>query len=653
MKNKLKLLVSAVLLAVPVWSAEADIFDFFEAEAEAIRLVTASRLPQSARWAPATIYVVTAEDIQASGAKTFWDALRGVPGVDVMATRTFYGEVSIRGLNRALGNRTLVLLDGRTVLNGPFDATFWEGIPAGLEEVDRIEVVEGPASALYGANAVNGVVNIITKAGGGASEGGRAAYTFGERRTHLGSVVYGGRRGRLGYQAGGGWRRTNRFEDGGEDASEVGKVHGFVGYDLSENARLRASGGLVGYDTQFSLGRGSSDWIKGTNGFLRADFERGNTRLRAFWNRGRPAGGTFQSLTDAFAKSDLYDVNLEHSLSLPHNNQMVAGASYRRNTMRSNVYAPDRIDQNLWAVFFEHAWRPGERVSLVSSARLDRHPLTGWVFSPRSSLVFSPSVHQTFRVSAGSSFRSPTLTESNVSLTQTLSFPGAFPLEVHVDALGNQDLEPERMQMVEAAHSARFGPVKTTAAGYHYRLRHTITMGEPWLVTAALPTIRVGTSYINLDGDVRAWGGEMGADVSVNQWVTASANYAYQRLEGKMDVQVSANGGPRHKLNGGIRVRSGRVTVALQAHWVGETFWDQIDMMGQISRVKVDGYGLLNGRIGYAFSGRLEGLDVSLEAFNLVDHKHFEILADSGEGALGQGGEIIRRRATATVSYSF
>ena len=346
-------------------------------------------------------------------------------------------------------------------------------------------------------------------------------------------------------------------------------------------------------------------------------------------------------------------MNLEHSLSLPHNNRLVAGASYRRSTMRSNVYAPDRIDQNLWAVFFEHAWRPGERVSLVSSARLDWHPLTGQAFSPRSSLVFSPSAHQTFRVSAGSSFRSPTLTESYVSLTKTFRFPVAVPVEVRVDALGNQDLEPERMRMVEVAHSARFGPMKTTAAGYHYRLRHTITMGDPWLVTDAFPTIRVGTSYINLDGDVRAWGGEMGADVSVNRWVSASANYAYQRLEGKMDVQVSANGGPRHKLNGGVRVRSGGVTVALQAHWVGETLWNQIDMMGQTSTVKVDGYGLLNGRIGYALSGRLKGLDVSLEAFNLTDHRHFEILPDTGEGALGQGGEIIRRRVTATVSYAF
>ena len=74
-----------------------------------------------------------------------------------------YGAVSIRGLNKALNNRTLVLLDGKTVLDGDLNRINWEAVPVVLEDIDRIEVVEGPASAHYGANAINGVINIITK----------------------------------------------------------------------------------------------------------------------------------------------------------------------------------------------------------------------------------------------------------------------------------------------------------------------------------------------------------------------------------------------------------------------------------------------------------------------------------------------------------
>ncbi|MEK7766288.1 MAG: TonB-dependent receptor plug domain-containing protein, partial [bacterium] len=107
---------------------------------------TASRQPSPVRLAPATVYVMTSQDIRESGVRTLYDALRSVPGVEVLATRASHAEVSIRGFDQPLANRTLVLLDGRTVLNGYFDNVIWEEIPVTLEEVDRIEVVEGPAS---------------------------------------------------------------------------------------------------------------------------------------------------------------------------------------------------------------------------------------------------------------------------------------------------------------------------------------------------------------------------------------------------------------------------------------------------------------------------------------------------------------------------
>ena len=137
-----------------------EVFEFFGAEA---KVVSASLEPQAIQRAPATVYVLSQDDIRASGAETLWDALRSVPGVDVMATRAHYGEVSVRGMNKPFSNRTLVLLDGKSVLNGYFDFVNWESIPVSIDEIDRIEVVEGPASALYGANAINGVINIITK----------------------------------------------------------------------------------------------------------------------------------------------------------------------------------------------------------------------------------------------------------------------------------------------------------------------------------------------------------------------------------------------------------------------------------------------------------------------------------------------------------
>ena len=173
-------------LAPKVCAQGGDLFEFFEEEAQ---VISASRRPQPIRQAPATVYVVKGEDIQ-PGVYTLWDALRGVPGVDVMSNRTMYGAVSIRGLNKALNNRTLVLLDGKTVLDGDLNRINWEAIPVVLQDIDRIEVVEGPASAHYGANAINGVINIITKTPE-QLQGVKLGYTTGELRTQLGSFLFG------------------------------------------------------------------------------------------------------------------------------------------------------------------------------------------------------------------------------------------------------------------------------------------------------------------------------------------------------------------------------------------------------------------------------------------------------------------------------
>ena len=645
-------------LVCPGYGEESDIFDFFEEEAKAVQVVTGSRLPASIRWSPATVYVVTDEDLAASGAETLWDALRGVPGVDVIGTRTFYGEVGIRGLNKALNNRTLVQVDGRTVLNGPFDATFWEGIPVAFGEIERIEVVQGPASALYGANAINGVINIITKTPEQLS-GGRVRYAIGERRTHLADFVYGKREGRSEYKLGGGWRETNRFEDASTRASRVGKVHASFGHELSEDTRLGMSAGAASHNTEFSLGSGGVAKTDGVTGFARLDLSHRGTRLRVFWNWARPTWKEFEGPTNPVMDNDVVDLDLEHVFSFSRQNQLVVGGSYRRGVIRSNVYFSDRVSQEVWALFFESAWRPGKHLSVVTSARLDRHPLTQWVFSPRGSLVFSPNPRHALRLSAGGSFRNPTVTEGYLKLYTYVPTPFELPLEVEV--LGNEDLKPERMMMVEAAYNAEIPPLKLSAAVYHCRLRDVISVysADPFITLGEDPRISVPTFYMNLEEETRSWGGEAGLEAVLGPSASMFSNISYRRVAGEQDYQAPVSGGPKYKLNAGIRVRTSRTgsdgfSASLWTHWVDKTSWHNASLTELTTEtIEVDSYLLLNARVGFAFSGSLRGLEIALAAFNLADHEHIEILASGAKANLGQGGEVIRRRITASLSYSF
>ena len=350
--------------------------------------------------------------------------------------------------------------------------------------------------------------------------------------------------------------------------------------------------------------------------------------------------------------SDLYELNAEHFLPPFAQNRLVVGATYRRNIMRSNVYLSDRIAQNQWAVFLENAWGPVGSFSWVASARLDRHPLTGWVFSPRGSLIFSPAASQVFRLSAGTSFRNPSLTESYLAFAGDFETP--LPVPVTLEVGGSPDLSPERMVQIEAAYTGRFGRLKASAVGFHYRLKDMIWLGRVKLVTEALPELRVRASSINDEAEIQAWGGELGAEVEVNRQAAVFGNYSFQRQQKTPDEGPAGNRPPAHKANGGVRFRGGGLTAGLWAHWVDRTYWSDVSLEVLTTQaLRVDGYLLFNAHVGYRFSGRRKGVSVAVSAFNLLDHRHFQIIPERSETEPGQGGEVVRRRVTGTVSYRF
>src|SRR5690606_38149197 len=128
-----------------------------------VQITTVSRRPETRREAAASVYVITAEDIRRSGVTSLAEALRLAPGVEVARSGSSEWTISIRGFNSDLSNKLLVLIDGRSVYSPLFAGVFWDVQDTLLPDVERIEVVAGPGGTLWGANAVNGVVNIITR----------------------------------------------------------------------------------------------------------------------------------------------------------------------------------------------------------------------------------------------------------------------------------------------------------------------------------------------------------------------------------------------------------------------------------------------------------------------------------------------------------
>src|SRR3954469_13512771 len=144
--------------------------------------------------APAAIFVITGEDIRRSGSTTIAEALRLAPGMEVAQLASHNWAITSRGFNNLYANKLLVLMDGRSVYTPLFSGVFWDVQDTLLEDVDRIEVIRGPGAALWGANAVNGVINIITKSAKD-TQGGLITGGYGTEERGFGAVRYGGKLG--------------------------------------------------------------------------------------------------------------------------------------------------------------------------------------------------------------------------------------------------------------------------------------------------------------------------------------------------------------------------------------------------------------------------------------------------------------------------
>ncbi len=188
-------------------------------------VVTAAGREQPLSQAPSAVTVITAEEIRQSGATSIPDVLRGVPGLDFFRTSASNVSIAARGLNSQASARMQVLVDGVSMYEDVLGLIYWHQIPLPLEEIERIEIVRSPATALYGDKAFAGVVHIITKTPE-ALQGTQISGTAGEAGTGIANLIHAGVREKLSYKVSAGYDRTNQFPnpDVGRTTSQLGRL---------------------------------------------------------------------------------------------------------------------------------------------------------------------------------------------------------------------------------------------------------------------------------------------------------------------------------------------------------------------------------------------------------------------------------------------
>ena len=272
----------------------------FQDEAYERIVVTASRYGQDPLDAPSTVTVLSKDTIERSGALNIPDLLRRVVGVDVMSMSAAQPDLSIRGFNRELSNKVLVLIDGRSVYWDFIGTTFWSSLPIAMTDIERIEVIRGPGSAVYGANAMTGVVNIITKTPG-VDPHTLISVTAGFPDILEGDVSTSGRVKDTAFRLGGHFSTHGRWAksqligpnsgtkmnlDNPNRSRLTASFNGRFDRKIGSKGFASLSGGFSqGYAEFYNIGALGNSLAENTHLFLRTDANYGPLLFRAFWNR--------------------------------------------------------------------------------------------------------------------------------------------------------------------------------------------------------------------------------------------------------------------------------------------------------------------------------------------------------------------------------
>jgi iron complex outermembrane receptor protein len=582
-----------------------------------------------------------------------------------------------------------VLVDGRSLYLDFFGFVMWDFLPTNPLEIKQIEAVRGPGSAVWGANALSGVVNVITKrpkeiVGTSLLIGGGELGTKYASITHAG---IGGGKGMLGfgYKISGGHYEQDAYErppsissfENSGTKQPKGEVR--FDWDLTEESYVSFGAGMARTDGIIHTGIGPFDIASGSVlGYAKANYSKGAFKANAFLNvlNGDATnlisvGVTGAPLEFAF-KNQTFDVELGNATAIGTTQVVSYGGNVRYNAFDLSI-AP-RGDSRAEAGFYvQDEIYPNEHVRFVIGGRVDKFDvLDHVVFSPRTAVLLKPHLDHTFRVSYNRAYRAPSLINNflEVTLLNQLNLGLLNPLlagqvfTFPIQGVGNEDLKEESLNAYEVSYTGIINQRATvTAAFYVNDTKNNIFFTQTGSYRATNPPpkwplsplaleliLQSGTfgpgnglpsefSYRNF-GKVRQKGFEIGVDALANAYVNVFANYSYQAKPKPTGFDISELNLPAQNLfNAGVSVTYDRWLGNLSLSYSDEAFWQ--DVLDSRFHGTTDSYTLVNAGLGYKWRG--DKLVTSLKITNLGNQEIQQHVF----------GDIIKRQIVGEVRVGF
>lgn len=612
---------------------------------------------------PAAISIVTQDDIRRSGAMNIPEALRLVPGMDVAQVDSAQWAVSARGFNDVFANKLLVMQDGRSIYTPLFSGVFWDVEGTMMEDIDRIEVVRGPGATLWGANAVNGVINIVTKSaqetqgllmtgGGGTQDRGFGGVRYGDKIgedaafrvyatyfDHAETVFPSGEESNTALDL---WRSGFRtdWDVLGRDVNTITFQGDVYGGHLNQDYTVYPSSpptvpvlahneaGLFGGNV---LGR----W---THTFS----DENEFKLQLYYDRTERDALTFDERRDTF------DIDFQHNFSPFERNKFVWGLGYHVTSDHeistpTLSFNPLSRTVNLFSAFAqdEIALVKNEadetQLALTLGSKLERNDYTGFEVEPSARLLWSPVDSQTVWVSVSRAVRTPSRVEDDVILTQPTPFG---PATVY----GDRRFESENLLAYEAGYrtrpNERFSFDLASFFNVYDHLR-TIEFGPSDTQPPSAGTAIAMHPENKLHG--QTWGVELSSTAKLTDWWRLQPAYTFleMRLEkASTSTDTTAIGDEHRSPQNQFSIRSSMDL----PHDV------ELDVIGRyvsaLTAISVPAYFTADVRLGWQINKHWE---VAVVGQNLVESQH----AEFRPSFIGTPDQEIPRSVYGKVTWRF
>jgi iron complex outermembrane receptor protein len=592
-----------------------------------VEVTSVARHPEKLLQAASAIQVITQDDIRRSGATSIAEALRLADNLQVAQKNSHDWAISARGFNTALGNKLLVMIDGRTVYTPLYSGVFWDEQDYLLEDIDRIEVISGPGGALWGANAVNGVINIITK----SAKDTQGAYVdagAGSQPRDFAGARYGGSLG-----ADTGFRVYGKYFDRGDEvlangASAADSWHqGRTGFRIDSEAsahdKLTLQGDL--YDGRENVQTGGVSDTSGENilgRWSRVLSDESNFSLQSYldqthWTDPAPpltlAG--LQFAPAGLLQDDLttYDVDFQHRFQVGSVNRVVWGLGFRRThdevvNAPALGFLPAVLNQNLYSAFVQDEFALQKNVSFTLGTKLEHNDYTGFEVEPDARLSWSLSSNQALWTAVSRAVRTPSRIDHDLS-------EGTPPYLVLLE--GGSDFVSETVIAYELGYRAQLSSKFTASVSSFYN-QYNDVRSTSFTPGTILPLYFAN----NLQGNTH--GLEFSGNYQVSEAWALHGGYTWLSEHlwvkpGETDLNDALNetADPEHQFS----LRSS-LNLPRHAEWDAALRWvDTLHTNNGATPGTVPSYFELNTRLAWHAGERLE---LSLTGENLLHNRHPE-----------------------------